>query len=131
MAENSYREGSAAPKSPSHGHGRAGQYLAEKMQSEEDSDLDQEFFNAMTHDAQEESGNNVESGESANEGGEVEDDNNEEKEEGSHEKFYIATRERASFLQILGEDILIRICSTMSASNLCEFAKTCHWSGLF
>jgi hypothetical protein len=79
---------------------------------DEDSDLDQEFMNAMC--------------------GNDDIDNNDSSSENSENSSNCANSIEKSatsrnFLEIFGEDILIRICSTLSASHLCDFAKACRW----
>jgi hypothetical protein len=83
-----------------------------------DSDMDQEFLNAMNGDDSQDLDSKDE-----------EDAEQEDESEGEGENKLIKGTATApnNFLEILGEDILIRICSTLSASHLCEFAKTSRW----
>ncbi len=87
--------------------------------SDPDSDMDQEFLNAMNG----EESQDLDEDEGDAELKEESDD------EGEKDKVAVKlkTAVASNFLEILGEDILIRICSTLSASHLCEFTKTSRW----
>ena len=100
---------------------------------DEESDLDQEFMNAMNGDPLDDITGNEIIHETAREDSEDEADEDDDDDNGSTHRhvneleYRIASRSSCNFLALLGEDLLIRICSTMSASNLCELAKTCQW----
>ncbi len=87
--------------------------------SDSDSDMDQEFMNAMNEDQCQD----LDKDEEETEPKEELDDEGEKRINKLNDKTTAAN----NFLEILGEDILIRICSTLSASHLCEFAKTSRW----
>jgi hypothetical protein len=97
--------------------------------SEEESDLDAEFLNAMNGDSCDDTANNEETVDGQTETADDDDDEDDEESriEERSDALSIVRSRRCNFLALLGDDILIRICSTLSASNLCELAKTCTW----
>ena len=88
--------------------------------SDPDSDMDQEFLNAMNGDDSQDVDNDEVA--EPEEGLDIQGENKK-----NELKVKTKTVVFSNFLEIFGEDILIRVCSTLSASHLCEFAKTSRW----